>query len=71
MEPTSTSFAMSDIRVIGDGPLRAESDAQQVDGHDSQIWERPPWRKPLKLPIYARWPWENAVAEQITSPEVP
>ena len=35
----------------------SESDVRQVDGHDSQIWRRPPWRKPLKLPSYARWPW--------------
>ncbi|MGA2930360.1 MAG: hypothetical protein ABSG43_31120, partial [Solirubrobacteraceae bacterium] len=48
---------MRDIRVIGDRPLRIRSDTQQVDGHDSQIWERPSSRKPLKLPSYARWPW--------------
>src|ERR1019366_8644279 len=57
MEPTSTSFAMRDIREIGDRPLRVRSDTWQVDGHDSQIWRRLPWRKSLKLPSYARWPW--------------
>jgi len=50
---------MRDIRAIGDRPLRIRSDTQQVDGHDSQIWERPSSRKPLKLPSYARWPWAN------------
>jgi hypothetical protein len=34
----------------------SRSNAQQVAGHDSQIWERLSWRKSLKLPIYARWP---------------
>src|SRR5476651_2096904 len=61
MEPTSTSFTMRDIREIGDRPLRIRSDTRQVDGHDSQIWERLSWRKPLKLPSYARWPWAESL----------